>query len=304
VDQVDSITHIWTARVIPGSLKPPTGTCLQVLNLAARLGDVRLATDVFRVLAARDAVLTSSHYEMLLEAYLNAGDLDSALSVILIMGEAGIKVDEESIHPLFTYLRDEKERPMDAFAALQGFEMEGRKVPTAAVNVCLHAAVHLERMEDAIDMYKKLHTASQTGPNTQTFNILFQGCHKAGLKELAMFLAAEMTKLKIAPDTLTYDRLVLTCCEAHDLTDAVLYYEEMRLSNFVPRRGTFMRLISEGILQGDPVTPTIMADMKKCGMVSTRQLEFDLRERFPEGLDKTAGQLDSGTQVAHAEMQA
>lgn len=241
---------------------------------------------------------------MLLEAYLNAGDIDSALSVILIMGEAGIKIDEESIHPLFAYLKDEKDRPLNAFAALQGFEMEGRKVPIAAVNVCLSAAVHLERMEDAIDMYKKLHTASHTGPNTQTFNILFQGCHKAGLKELAMFLATEMTKLKIVPDTLTYDRLVLTCCEAHDLTDALLYYEEMRMSNFVPRRGTFMRLISEGVLQGDPSTPKIMADMKKCGMVATRQLEMDLRERFPEGINTLAGQPESGALRGRAELQA
>lgn len=264
---------------------------------------MKLVTDVFRVLAERDIVLTSSHYEMLLEAYLNANDLDTALSVILIMSEAGFKVDEESIHPLFTFLRGEKDRPMDAFAALQGFEMEGRKVPTAAINVCIHASVHSERMDEAIDMYKALHTASRAGPNTQTFNILFQGCHKVGLKELAMFLASEMTKLKVAPDTLTYDRLVLTCCRVHDLHDALLYYEEMRLSKWVPRRGTFMALISEGIVQGDPATPKIMVDMKECGMLPTRQLEMGLRARFPDGIKKAAGQLDWGAQETRAELQ-
>jgi pentatricopeptide repeat protein len=236
---------------------------------------------------------------MLLEAYLNANDLETAISVIIIMTEGGIKVDEESVYALFTFLRQDKERPMEAFTILQGFELERRKVPTAAINVCIQASVHLDRMDEAIDMYKALHTVSQVGPNTQTFNVLFQGCHKAGLKELAMFLASEMTKLKIVPDTLTYDRLLLTCCEANDLHDALLYYQEMRLSKCVPRRGTFMRLVGEGIAQGHPGTPKIMADMKECGMIPTRQLEMSLREKFPDGIDTASGPLDSGTQASH-----
>jgi pentatricopeptide repeat protein len=256
---------------------------MHVLNLAARLANVKLATDVFRVLAERDAVLTSSHYEILLETYLNANDLHSGLSVILIMTEGGIKVDEAALHPLSTFLKQNNEMPMDAFTMLQGFHLAERQVPIAAANVCIQASVHMGRMDEAMDMYKKLDTVSQAGPNTQTFNILFQGCHKASLKDLAMFLASEMTKLNIVPDTLTYDRLILTCCEANDLHDALLYYEEMRLSGCVPRRGTFMRLIEEGIAQAHPGTPQIMADMKECGMVPTRQLEMGLRENFPEG---------------------
>ena len=192
---------------MPGYLKPPTATCLNVLELAARVGNVKLATDVFRVLAERNTVLTSYHYESLLEAYLNGGDLSAAISVALIMQDSGIKVTEASIHPLYLYLRDDAARPMTAFALLQDAEAAGKSVPTACVNACLQACMHLSLLPAAIEIYKALHSVSRAGPNTATFNILFQGCYKAGRKELAMFLAQEMVKLGVRPEDRKSTRL-------------------------------------------------------------------------------------------------
>ncbi|KAH7128646.1 hypothetical protein B0J11DRAFT_275748 [Dendryphion nanum] len=275
---LESVNSIWTNQVIPDYVKPTTTTCLNVLNLAGRTGDVKLATDVFRVLSLRNTVFTSYHYEMLLETYLNAEDLSAALYVISIMAEAGIDVDEATIHPLYIYLRETPSTPIRAFEILQTFESSGRKVPTAAINVCIQASVHLEDLTQAIEFYKALHTVCAAGPNVHTFNILFQGCHKAGRKELAMFLATEMLELKIAPDPLTYDRLVLVCCHSGDLTDALLYYEEMRSQGYVPRRGCFEHLINKGVELGEEKTQAVLEDMKKCGYVPYRDTERAVTE--------------------------
>jgi pentatricopeptide repeat protein len=263
---------------------------LHVLNLSARIGDVKLATDVFRVFAERDTILTSYHYEMLLEAYLNSNDLSAAISVIHIMTEAGIKIDESSVHPLYCFLKQDEARPMEAFNILQTAEASGRKIPTASVNACIQASIHFNKLEEAIEIYKALHTVSRAGPSTQTFNILFQGCHKAGRKELAMFLASEMTKLGLEPDMLTYDRLILVCCNASDPEDAFLYYEEMRRSEFVPRRGTFDALIELGVVQGDPRTPKVLEDMRNCGYRPSRSTEASVHEMFSgEAREQTEG---------------
>lgn len=242
---------IWHSHVVPGYLKPTTGTCLNILSVASRVGDVKLATDVFRVLAERNTVFTNDHYEALIQCYLVANDLPAALSVVLIMQDSSLKITEDELHPLYAYLSKDKERPMNAFMQLQDLERSGRKIPTAAVNVCIAASIKLGDLPEAIELYKALKSVAKAGPTTATFNELFRGCYRNGRKELAMYLASEMVELNVRPDRLTYDRLILTCCHAGDLDDAVTYFEEMRSEGFVPRRRTHETLIEKTLQARD-----------------------------------------------------
>ena len=273
-------------QVQPGYLKPPTATCVAVLSIASRNGDVQLATDVFRLLTERETTFTTHHYELLIETHLKAGDLAAAVSVILIMVDANLKVTAETCHPLYWYLRNEKpdapSRPIAAFKLLQDEEAKGRKVPTAAVNACIQASIALSRLEEAIEMYKALHSVSPTGPNTQTFNILFQGCSKASRKDLAMFLASEMIELDLQPDRLTYDRLIIVCMQARELDDALAYYEEMRELGMRPRRGTYEMLITQAAAKGDERCVALLRDFRDGGDVVTRAVERAVGERFVE----------------------
>lgn len=283
--QVDAVNHVWTSQVVHSYLKPPTGTCVHVLNMAARVGDVKLATDVFRILSERQAVFEQHHYEMLLETYLMSGDLKAALSVAVIMQEALPKIDEAAVSALYRYLMEDHSRPLEAFELLQNLENSGRKVPTAAVNACMQASVQLGRLEEAVEIYKALHTVSRAGPNTKSFNILFQGCHKAGRKELAMFLAGEMIQLGVVPDAMTYDRLVLVCCTSNDVHDAFLYYEEMKAQGHVPRNGTFEKLINTGIEAADTRTPAVLKDWQGLGLGVKREVAEAVRAKFADAAE-------------------
>ncbi|KAF2747867.1 hypothetical protein M011DRAFT_385346, partial [Sporormia fimetaria CBS 119925] len=255
---LSSATHIWSTRVIPGYLKPPSGTCMNLLNMAARTGNVQLATDVFRVLGERNTVLTAYHYEMMLEAYLNADKLKDALSIILITTESNIKLEQDSLAPLYAFLKADIARPMEAFGMLQDAEAAGKKVPTSAVNACLRASVHFDRLEEAIDIYKVLHTVSHSGPDTETYRILLHGCQKSGRRELAVYIATEMSKLGVSPSPAIYEALIRLCCDAKVLDDALAYYEEMRWSNWFPGRSTFEKLIQQGVALGDTRTPKLI----------------------------------------------
>lgn len=282
----------------PGYLKPPTGTCLSVLSLASRHGDIALATDVFRVLTTRETIFTTHHYELLIATYLAASALSDALNVILIMTDANLKVDSGTCHPLFAYLRnapppppqkiidehgEEKEEqlstPLHAFTLLQSFEAQGRKVPTAAVNACIQASIALGSLPEALDMYKALHTVAYNGPNTETFNILFRGCAQASRKDLAMFLANEMIAINRKPDRITYDRLIMVCERSGDLDDAMNYFEEMRAGGMRPRRGTYERLMNALVDKDDQRCVSLLRDYKESGeMVS--QVERRVRMKF------------------------
>ena len=292
---------LWTTQVQPGYLKPATGACLAVLTTASRHGDVQLATDVFRVLTERGTTITTHQYELLITTYLKADDLSAALSVILIMVDANIKVDEGTCHPLYWYLFTQKRRgenlPMQAFSLLQDFEAAGRKVPTVAVNACMQASVALDRLEEAVEMYKALHSVSHAGPNTNTFNILFRGCRRNLRKELAMFFANEMMQLGCKPDRVTYDRLILVCLECGDLEGALLYYEEMTSADasrankgaMYPRKRTWERLILKAAVEGDERAVALLKAYKQ-GVDEPRPgVEKAVIDRFESSVVPIAG---------------
>ncbi|KAG9195072.1 hypothetical protein G6011_00192 [Alternaria panax] len=297
---------VWMTQVQPGYLKPGTGACLSVLTLASRHGDIPLATDVFRILTERGTTLSTHHYELLISAYLNANELQAALSVILIMVDANLRVEPETCDPLCWYLSagnpDEESRPMQAFRHLQDFEATGRKIPTAAVNACIQASIARKRLDEAIDIYKALHTVSHAGPNTGTFNILFRGCHLEGRKELAMFFANEMVKLGLKPTRLTYDRLILVCLTAGDLEDAMLYYEEMvsmgatagKKGPFKPRRKTWETLIHRCVQQGDERAVALLKDYKDGVEEPRRAVEKAVVDRFEYGIIRNTDVTDIG----------
>lgn len=223
-----------------------------------------------------------------MEAYITSSDLAAALTVAIIMHESGLKVSADSLGPIYFFLVQDPDRPMEAFNLLRSFEAKGRQIPVAAVNVCLQASVHLLRLEEAIEIYKALHAVVKSGPNTGTFNILFQGCHRAARKELAMFLASEMALLGLKPDKITYDRLVLVCVQSDDMNDAMLYYEEMRGQGWGMRRGTFEAVIRKGIEVGDVRMVGVLREMREAGFVPRDELVRGVKARFEEAPVKDA----------------
>lgn len=289
---------------------------MAVLSLAARYGDVQLATDVFRLLTERETIFTTHHYELLIATYLKANALSDALSVILIMTDANLKVDAGTCHPLYWYLchappvptttldergeqkEEETSMYLHAFSLLQDFEAQGRRVPTAAVNCCIQAAVNLDALRHALEIYKALHTVSPSGPNTETFNLLFRACATAGRKDLAMFLANEMLALNLQPDRITYDRLMLVCERAGDLDDQFGYFEEMRAVGYRPRRSTYEGLINALCEREDERAVGVLKDFIESGAVVSRMLEGKVRTMFKAGVEEVEKGREGGLMMS------
>jgi pentatricopeptide repeat protein len=245
--------------------------CLAVLNVAARHADPELARSVIRILSSRRSTLASHHYEALLEATIKSQDLKTALRILTIMSKGGIEPDSGITRSLYLYLSQFVHLPYEAWNILKSMREEGHIIPTGAVNVILEASVFQRNIEEAIDLYKQLHTVCASGPNTETFNVLLQGLRrsKSSMKDTAMFLAAEMTALGVKPDRITYDRLILVCLDEGDYEDAFKYLEEMimvgtsRGETWWMRKGTVSRLIQICTVAGDKRAWELLEEMGK-----------------------------------------
>jgi hypothetical protein len=144
------------------------------------------------------------------------------------MAKAGLEPDSNTTRPLYLYLTQSDSLPDKAWQLLKSFTEDGHAVPSAAVNVVIEAKIQRGQFPEAVDFYKELHTICDSGPNTETFNILLQGTTRHSTKSMGMFFASEMRSLGVRPDRLTYDRLILVCLLDNDYEDAFRYLEEMK----------------------------------------------------------------------------
>jgi pentatricopeptide repeat protein len=270
-------------------MTPSAGVCQDVLATAARHGDAHLATEVFRVLSERKAVFESHDYELLMQTYLNSGDLKTALSVIPIIESARGMINRSSTRILFKYLQESPGRPAKAFAYLQELKDKNQDIPTPAINCVIEASVATDHFAQAIDQYRDLRSLSSNGPNTDTFNVLLRGCRMVQRKDVAMALVSEMLEARVSPDPLTYDRLMLVCLLENDsCDDAVNYFEELSARQWSMRAGTWATLVERLIDSKHPRLESVLMYGSAQGYSLDRRLQLKLGERHPDLLVELA----------------
>ncbi|KAF2456091.1 hypothetical protein BDY21DRAFT_288364 [Lineolata rhizophorae] len=262
----EATEYVWKSQVESGYLIPPSGICENVMATAARHGDVQLATDVFRFLGDRKTVFNHSHYEMLIDAYVATGDIKTALHILCVMNDAGVVPSLPSTRSLTYYMSEEQRRSRWGFKVLyQLAQQKDKKIPRAGINAVIEASVRGAHFEDALEQYKALHAVCKFGPDRHTFNALLKGAVANDRKDIAMFLAAEMGALKVKPDSLTYDRLLLICIADKDCDGAMGYYGDMRARGWLPRRGTLNALVKTFALRKDLRAFKVLQDMVDAG---------------------------------------
>ena len=196
------------------------------------------------------------------------------------MSNVGLEPDSSTTRPLYLHISKSAALPPKAWAVLQALHENDHAIPVAAANVVIEASIAVGPFREAVELYKQLHKICESGPNTETFNILFQGLSKSGPKGMAMFLASEMKALGIKADDLTYDRLILICLREDDYEDAFRYLEEMKAigrdkgegsqKGWWMRGGTSSALVRRCIVAGDKRAWDILSEMEVRGVGSAK----------------------------------
>ena len=174
------VTFVWDRAVTTSHFNPSSGLCTGVLDSCARAGDPDLATDVFRVLGQRSSPIAPHHYETLLECYIGADDLPSALTVLNIMAKSTNPPTDASARPLYFYLRSYPSEIEIAVSILQERAEKQDLAPICTINAIIEAHIHNNDPEAALEFYKIHSSLISPGvkPNTYTFNALLRGCSR------------------------------------------------------------------------------------------------------------------------------
>ncbi|WEW57068.1 pentatricopeptide-repeat-containing protein [Emydomyces testavorans] len=226
-------SYIWKQQVLRGYLIPSYGVCSNILTICARTGDIELAVSVFDVLGQRNATFTLDDYESLLETYVTAGDIDTALRVLCMMEKTNIDVREDSTRSLLSSLVLSETGAHDIWEKLKRLRTEENKIiPVAAANLAIELCAHRGEMDEALNIYRELHDVCSSGPNTLTFNYLFSTCRKAERPDMASFFLQEMQLFKSLPTRSTYETLILLCVELSYFEEGHKYLLEMTQSGF------------------------------------------------------------------------
>jgi hypothetical protein len=238
-----------------------------MLNIAARRGDTKLAHDIISFLEERPGnTFDHSHYELLIATYINSSNLENALAILSVMQSVNILPNGSTTRPIYQYLTKAESLPREAFDILRELHNTGQPISVAAVNCLIDAAIHFKDITLALDFYKSIHELCvSTKPNIETINALLRGCRVCGdRKDIALLLAAEMVALKIQPNALTYDRMLLICIrQKDDYEDGMKYFQEMQAHNMRPRYGTLLAVARRLTIEADARVDIVLEEMEK-----------------------------------------
>ncbi|TLD38292.1 hypothetical protein E2P81_ATG00835 [Venturia nashicola] len=273
----DLTRYIWYRRVQTRYMNPSSGLCVYMLNIAARHGDAQLAHDIISFLEQRPGNnFDHSHYELLIAAYINAGNLENALAILSVMQTVNVLPNESTTRPVYQYLTKSRIYPREAFSIIRELHSSGQPISVASINCLIDAAIHFEDLNLALDFYKSIHELCvSTKPNIETFNSLLRGCRECGdRKDIALILAAEMVALKIPPDALTYDRMLLICIrQKDDYEDGMRYFQEMQAHRMKGRYGTLLAVTRRLAIEADPRVDIVLDEMENvCDSVLVNNL--------------------------------
>lgn len=250
-----------------------------MLNIAARHGDAQLAHDIISFLEQRPGNnFDHSHYELLIAAYINAGNLENALTILSVMQTVNVLPNGSTTRPVYQYLTKSRIFTREAFAILRELHSSGQPISVASINCLIDAAIYFEDLNLALDFYKSIHELCvSTKPNIETFNSLLRGCRVCGdRKDVALILAAEMVALQILPNALTYDRMLLICIrQKDDYEDGMRYFQEMQAHRMKGRYGTLLAVARRLAIEADPRVDIVLDEMEN---VCDLNLVMNLRQ--------------------------
>jgi hypothetical protein len=275
---------VWSTQVNPGYINPASGICLNALATASKAGDATLGTDVFSHFSKQGTSFQRIHFELLVTTYMNTSppDLRRALHVLTIMSLETFEPTVAETRSLFRYLQDKPALVHESLKIIQTLHQQGRRIPIAVINLLIECYAVQKDLGSAMKIYKLIHTLTPIGDgakksvaNIETFNLLLKACRTADPPDYkqAVFIVSELLALRVMPNALTFDRLILVLVEsaihisasrddaqseqgkqkqiAELLEWAFRHFTDMRAQEWLPRYGTIEKLATQLAGLGD-----------------------------------------------------
>lgn len=298
---------LWSLTVERNTLTPSDGMLTNILNTAARHGDVALATQAIQLLSDRLRKLSLHHYEALIDCYVHAGDAPNAVNVLFIMSAAGVPPVTASTRTLYLLLKTSPSLLEPAVAVLSSPENHGT-VPAPALDLVLEILCQRGDVEEAVQVYRDLSSRLLSpGPSARTFELLLE-TPTMTTPESTEYLLAEARFYGVSPAGV-YDRLVAKAAAAGDMERCMgllAWMEALpRVRGYVQQpwlsRRTLLVVLKGLFEKLDPRAWDLVEQAEKRGMDVKEEVEGMLPPSGPGRKQKLKGKQTSAE--PHSEKQ-
>ncbi|KAI7883417.1 hypothetical protein K492DRAFT_205388 [Lichtheimia hyalospora FSU 10163] len=264
-NKYDMVAYCWDKSVTTLNMRPDEGTCLNVLGVAARAGDAKLATKVIRQLSTSGYPYKEHYFSPLMEAFVRKKDLKSAFNVLDIMRVSGVIPTSRTTLLLQERLRSGGVLAIDnAYYVLEELRKEGRKVDVTAFNAVLGLCAQAGDLERTVATYRE---AKHLGvaPDIDTYNNVLEACVRTRTKGMGNVVIEEMKKAGVTPDIQTYVKMIALECTQKDYEGAFTYLEEMKGYGVVPPQECYEKLAHKLAAARDPRFHMALEEMETFG---------------------------------------
>lgn len=263
-DEVDIVNYCWDKAVGTYSLRPDEGTCLNVLRVAAKSGNTKLATDIIRQLSTSGYPYKEHYFTPLMEAFTVKNDLKSAFNVLDIMRVSGIPPSMRATLPIRKHLDRDVDAIDKAYYLLEEMKKENKTVDISAFNVIVGACADAKDLERTIATYREASNLGVT-PNVDTYNSVLEACIQTRMKGMGTVVVDEMKKAGINPNLETYSKMISLACTQRNYEDAFTYLEEMKSYDIVPPEHCYSNLANKLAFEKDPRFHMVLEEMETFG---------------------------------------
>ncbi|KAI9255473.1 hypothetical protein BY458DRAFT_442275 [Sporodiniella umbellata] len=264
MDKIDLVSECWGKAIETLKLRPDEGVCLQVLRVAAKVGDTKLATDVIRQLSTTGYPYKEHYFTPLMEAFLVKDDLKSAFNVLDIMRISGIPPTLRAVQAFREKISESMETVDKAYYILEELHKENKPVDVAAFNVVLAACADAGDVDRTISTYRE---AVNLGvqPNVDTYNSILDVCIKGRVHDMDSVVISEMKKANVSPNVDTYVKMIELSCYRVDLDSAFKYLETMKEYGILPPHRCYIILANKLSYLKDPRFHLVIEEMETYG---------------------------------------
>ncbi|GAN01885.1 conserved hypothetical protein [Mucor ambiguus] len=263
-DSEEIVNYCWDKAIGTYSMRPDEGTLLNVLRVAAKTGNTKLATDTIRQLSTSGYPYKEHYFTPLMEAFIVKGDLKSAFNVLDIMRVSGVSPTLRATLPIRKQLDKDVDAIDKAYYILEELKKENKTVDISAFNVVVAACADAKDIERTIATYREAQ-ALGVKPNVDTYNLVLEACIHTRMKGMGNVVVDEMKKAEITPNLETYAKMMELSCTQKNYEDAFVYLEEMKSYDIVPPEHCYVRLAQKLAYEQDPRFHMVLEEMETFG---------------------------------------
>ncbi|ORE00867.1 hypothetical protein BCV72DRAFT_246357 [Rhizopus microsporus var. microsporus] len=288
----DIVKILWEEAITQKGYRPDEGLCLQVLNMTGKYADPRLASSVIKYIGSQGYTYRELHFQPLIQAFAQTGDIRSTFKLLHAMREAGVTPSKRTITSMSSIFAQDKSAITKAKAAIdEALRSDIKEIDILAVNLVIHVLASNRQYDEALSLYNRVMEAGVT-PNEETLDAVLDSCIHSQDAALGEKIYNEMISKGISKTPSTLSKMVALMCTQEEYDDAFKYLEEMKHLDMIPYRGSYYKLVKTLAAAKDPRLNIALEDMKDYG--------YELSTHLQEYIEQhDENQYDEGESSAH-----